>query len=85
VFASGKPLQTRVMFVSKARYLLQSGAPVRVGSDLTHKHYTRLERLARYKESSLSYTCINYRHNKFYNIAIWVAKAIRLFPVIYIL
>jgi hypothetical protein len=37
-----------------------------VGSDLTHKHYARLERLARDKHSSLRKS-LNYGRNKFYD------------------
>jgi hypothetical protein len=51
VFVLGKPFQSSVMFVGEARILPWSGAPQRcftlVGS------YTRLERVARDKHSSL--------------------------------
>jgi hypothetical protein len=57
--------------VGKDRSLPQSGAPegffTRVGSGLTHKHKTRLERLARNKYSSLSRKSVNYGRNKFYD------------------
>jgi hypothetical protein len=39
-----------------------------VGSALTCKHYTRLERLARDKRCSLLQTVVTYGHKKFYNI-----------------
>ena len=38
-----------------------------IGSCLTCKHYTRLERLARDKHSSLLRKSVNYGHKKFYN------------------
>jgi len=41
VFVSGK-----LIFAGEARTLPQSGAPERVSFSVTHKHYTRLERLA---------------------------------------
>jgi len=48
-FVPGKSFQSSLMFVGKARSLPQSGAPERhftqIGSDLTCKHYTRLEGL----------------------------------------
>jgi hypothetical protein len=40
----------------------------RVGSGLTCKHYTRLERLARDKHSSLLQKFVTYGRKKFYNI-----------------
>jgi hypothetical protein len=39
-----------------------------VGSSLTHKHLTRLEKLARDKHSSLLLKFVNYRRKKFYII-----------------
>ncbi len=70
MFVSGKPFQPSLEFVGKARSLSQSGAPERllnrVGSGLTHKDKTRLERLARDKHSSLLRKSINYGCNKFF-------------------
>jgi hypothetical protein len=40
----------------------------RVGSGFTHKHQTRLERLARDKRSSLFWKVVTYGRKKFYNI-----------------
>ncbi len=37
----------------------------------THKHYTRLERPARYKHSSLLRKCINYSRKKVCDIDTW--------------
>jgi len=39
-----------------------------VDSGVTHNHYTRLEKLARDKHSSLLRTFVNYGHKKFYNV-----------------
>jgi hypothetical protein len=67
VFASGKPFQSSLMFVGKARSL-----PYRsitwVGSCLTHKHYTSLERLTGDKRTSLLRTFRKFRRKKFYKI-----------------
>ncbi len=56
MFAPGNPFQSRLLFVGKARSLSLSGASERsfasVGSRLTCKHYTILERLARDKHSA---------------------------------
>ncbi len=61
MFVPGKP---SLMFVGKAKSLPLSGAPEScfgaVGSSLTHKHTTRLERLARDKHSSLLQTLVIY-------------------------
>jgi hypothetical protein len=62
------------MFVSKARNLvLQCGAPemrfTRVGSGLTCKHDTKLERLARDKQSRLLRKFINQRQKLFITLA----------------
>jgi hypothetical protein len=38
---------------------------------LTHKHKTRLERLARDKHTSFLHTVINYGRRKFYKIGLW--------------
>jgi hypothetical protein len=52
------------MFVGKARGLSSSGVPERcliwVGSGLTGKHYARLERVARDKNSSLLKQFVNH-------------------------
>ncbi len=52
VFVPGKPFQPYLMFAGKARSLPQSGAPEKsftwVGSGLTCKHSTRLERHVAY-------------------------------------
>ncbi len=57
------------MFVGEARSLLQSGAPERgftwVGYGFTHKHETRLERLARIKHFNLLLQYVNYVYKKF--------------------
>jgi hypothetical protein len=42
-----------------------------VGSGLIHKHWTRLERLASDKCSSLLQKVVNYGRKKFYNIGPW--------------
>jgi hypothetical protein len=58
-----KPFQERLIFVGEARNLTKSGSLerciIRVGSFLTCKLSTRLERLTRYKISSLSLTFLN--------------------------
>jgi hypothetical protein len=63
--------QLSLKFEGKARGLPKSGAPekcfARVGSGLTHKHWTRLERPATDKHSSLLQKSVNYRHKKFYS------------------
>ncbi len=60
------------MFVGKARSLPWSGAPemcfTRIGSGLTQKHRTRLEKNASDKHSNLFQKSENYGHKKFYNI-----------------
>jgi hypothetical protein len=66
VFVLGKPIQPCLLFVDKARNLLQSGAPescfTRLGSGFTH---TRLERPAGYKHSSFLQTFVNYGRKRF--------------------
>jgi hypothetical protein len=63
------------MFVVKARSLPKSGAPERhfnfVGSGLTRKHFTRLERLARNKHPSLLWKVVTYGRKKFYKNGTW--------------
>jgi hypothetical protein len=58
-------------FVGKAMDLPWSGAPERcftlVDPSLAGKFWTRLERLARDKHSSLLRKYVNYSHNKFYS------------------
>ncbi len=65
----GKPFQTGLMLVCKARSSPKSGAPERsftqVGSGLTLNHYTRLDRLAMDKHLSLLQEFINYGRKKF--------------------
>jgi hypothetical protein len=69
MFVPGKPFQPGLIFVIKVRSLPQSGAPERsfihVGSDDTRKYWTRLERLARDKHSSLLQILINYGYKRF--------------------
>jgi hypothetical protein len=68
------------MFAGKARSLHWSGAPEKVGSSLTCKHFTRLERLSRDKHSGLLQKPLNYSHKKFYNtgpmIGFWTHQQI---------
>jgi hypothetical protein len=65
VFVSDKPFQPSLMLaVGNVRSLPLSGAPERsfskVSSGLTHKHYTRLERVAKDKYSSLLGPFVSY-------------------------
>jgi hypothetical protein len=75
VFVPGKPFQLSLMFLDKARSLPKGGVPERyiaqVGSCLTHKHRTRLERPARDKHPRFFGKFINYGHKKFCNIGPW--------------
>ncbi len=69
------------MFVDKARSPPLSGAPeicfTWVGSCLTRKHCTMLERFARDIHFSLLRKFVNYDRKKFYNIDNWsIEKAI---------
>ncbi len=68
----GKPFQPCLMFVGKAKSLLQRelllGAPLGKARSLSLKHYIRLESLISAKHSRLLRTFVNYRHNIFYNI-----------------
>jgi hypothetical protein len=72
MFFPGRPFQPNLMFQGKARSLPQFGQFERrytwLGSDLSQKHWTRLERLARHKHSSSLQKLVNYRHIKFYNL-----------------
>ncbi len=78
VFVPGKLLQPSLMFPGKTRDLPQSRATERcftwVGSGLTQKHYTRLERLARDKHSSLLRKSVTYGRKKFYSTGQWCDK-----------
>jgi hypothetical protein len=76
VFVPGKPFQATQ--VGEARSIPYCEAPERccpwVGSGLTHKHQTRLERLARDNHSKLVQKFVNYGHKKFYRIGPWFEK-----------
>jgi hypothetical protein len=65
----GNPFQPSLMLVGKARSLPQNGAPERcftqIGSGLTRKYYTRLERLAMDKHTSLLRNSVNYDRENF--------------------
>jgi hypothetical protein len=69
MFVPGRLFQPSLMFVGKTRNLLKTGAPERcftlAGSGLTYKYYTRLERLATDKQSSLVRTLVNSEHKFF--------------------
>ncbi len=73
MFVPGKPFQPILMFVGEARSLPKSGAPegsfTRVGSGLTRKYWTRVERLARDKHSSVLVTFVNYGRISFTTLA----------------
>jgi hypothetical protein len=58
----GQPFQPEIMFASKA------GAYPSEALRLTHKHLTRLERLAKDKHSSLLTAFINFEGKMFYKI-----------------
>jgi hypothetical protein len=68
--------------VGKARSLPYSVAPQsffnRVGSCFTNRHWTRLEKLALGKHSSLLQKFVNYGRKKFYNIGprSWFGKSL---------
>ncbi len=76
MFVPGKPFQATQ--VGEARSITYCEAPERcspwVGSGLTHKHQTRLERLARDNHSKLIQKFVNYGHKKFYRIGSWFEK-----------
>jgi hypothetical protein len=61
VFVLGRPLQSTLMFESNVRSLPEAPG-------LNRKQKTRLERLARDKNSSLFGPLVNYGRKKFYNI-----------------
>ncbi len=75
MFAPGKLFQPRLIFIGKAKRLLKSGAPERyftwVGTSLTCKHLTRLERPARDIHSGLLRKFLNYGRKKFNNTDPW--------------
>jgi hypothetical protein len=62
----GKSLQCSLMFASKAEAPFMCST--RVSSDLTCKHYARLERLARDKNSSLFRSFVKYDCKKLYKV-----------------
>jgi hypothetical protein len=74
IFVMGKPFQLSILFVGKARSLLPlTEAPQRcftswVGSCLTCKHNTILERLVREEYFSLLRKFVTYSRKTFYNI-----------------
>jgi hypothetical protein len=72
MFAPDKPFQLSLLFVGKPESLPFSGAPKRcllmIGSSLTCKHYTILERLVRSEHSSLLQKLVIYDRKMFYNI-----------------
>jgi hypothetical protein len=63
-------------FEGKARSLPKGGAPekifIQVGSSLTHKHYTRPERLERDAHYSLLGPFVNYVDKKFCENGLWI-------------
>jgi len=78
VFVPGKYYQPCLIFVGKAMSLPLSGTSERclicLGSSLTSKFKTRLERLSRDKHSGLLRKFINYGGKKIYNI--WPRKGL---------
>ncbi len=71
MFVPGKPFQPSLVFAGK-NGAYPSEAPFSCSTlgytpDLTHKHLTRLERLASDKHSSLLQKSVNYGCNKFYD------------------
>ncbi len=78
MFAPGKSFQPCLIFGSKAR-AYPSEAPFRCSTlgyapGLTHKHKTRLGRLARDKHSSLLRKSVNYGRKKFYSVCLQACK-----------
>ncbi len=71
MFVPGKLFQSTLTFVGKAgaypRVEHLKGASLRLAPDLSHKHLTRLEKLARDKHSSLIRKFVNYGWKKFHN------------------
>ncbi len=75
MFVPAKPFQPNLMFAGKAR-AYPSEAPFRCcilgyAPGLTHKHKTKLERLARDKHSRLLRNSVNYDSKKFYSTGPW--------------
>jgi hypothetical protein len=70
-----KPFWPSVILAGKARIQPKMGAPERcftwVGSGLTHRHYTRLERVVREKHTSLLRKIVTIGRKKFYNTDPW--------------
>jgi hypothetical protein len=64
MFFPSRPFHSLVMFAVKATSVHKSGAPERcyisVGSSLTHKIYSRLDRVARNKLFRVLETFVNY-------------------------
>ncbi len=56
------------LFVGKFKCGLPKRLFTLLGSGNTHKHFTRLERPARYKHSSLFWTFVNYSCKRFFNV-----------------
>ncbi len=73
MFVPGKPFQPSIMFAIKAgAYMNES--PFRCSTlgyapGLTHKHLTRLERVAKNKHSSLLQKSVNYDRKIFIGLA----------------
>ncbi len=71
MFFPGEPFQHSLMFVGKARSYTRvehlKVASIGWASGLTHKHKTRLERLARDKHSSSLCKSVNYGRKNFYS------------------
>ncbi len=86
MFVPGKPFQPSLMFVGEARSLPWSGAPersfTRVGSGLTRKRKTRLEKLAVHKHSSLLRKSVNYGRKIFYSTGLIDACPLREAPIL---
>jgi hypothetical protein len=64
------------MFASKVKSFTKRGE-TEIVSGLTHKHWTRLEKIASDKHSSLLRTFVNYEFKKFYNIGPWLAEYLK--------
>jgi len=87
VFVPGKVFQPSLMLLSKAG-AYPSGTSFQVlscnvGSCLTHKHWTRPEKRARDKSSSLFQTLVNYGLKKFYywHLIIQHCSGTEVFPL----
>jgi hypothetical protein len=74
------------MFASKAKSSTKRGETERgstwVGSGLAHKHYSRLERLARDKHSSLLRKSVHYGGKKFYSTGPRMALMVKIMILI---